>query len=201
MRPAYPAGQGARLAQDLASSRQGTLLSSTPHRNSGVPLRESPSDKSSTYIALRRGTVSPRVTEKIRKNARGAALPVSAGEPQAVRSRIVRGWRPGFGYASACFLPLIAAGSASRRAGQGPGESPAGVAGAVGVLDAVAWEQIMLGGGGREGPEGAGDDLAVQVGGLPVWQGDQPVIPDPGLGAASLTWVRGAWALPRRQDD
>jgi hypothetical protein len=50
-----------------------TLLPSTAHRHSGVPLRESPSDKSSAYIALRRGTVSPCVIEKIRKNARGAA--------------------------------------------------------------------------------------------------------------------------------
>jgi len=64
--------------------------------------------------------------------------------------------------------PLIAAGSASGRAGQGPGGSPAGVAGAVGVLDAAARERIMPGGRGLGGPGGcAGDDLAVQVRALP----------------------------------
>ena len=61
----------------------------------------------------------------------------------------------------------------------------------------------MPGGRGQGGAgRGVGDDLTVQVGGLPVWQGDQPVIPGAGVvGAASLTWVRGARVLPRRQDD
>ena len=56
----------------------------------------------------------------------------------------------------------------------------------------------MPGGRGRGGAgRGVGDDLAVQVGGLSVWQGDQAGDAwAGGLGAASLTWVRGARVLP-----
>ena len=94
--------------------------------------------------------------------------------------------------------PLIAAGSASGRAGQGPGGSPAGVAGAVGVLDAAAREWIMPGSGGREQGRAAGGGwrfgvLAFLCGvTLPLIgrgrrRGSQPYLGARGLGVAPAT--------------
>src|SRR5215468_718647 len=95
-------------------------------------------------------------TAKTVNNARRAALPVSAGD----RKRFDWGsWRrgcPDLGVPGLAPCPPIAAGSAIGRAGQGPGGSPAGVAGAVGVLDAAAREWIMPGSGGREQRRAAG---------------------------------------------
>ena len=62
---------------------------------------------------------------------------------------------------------------------------------------------MLRGEGGGEGRGVAcGERLVVQVGAFLSGGVTEPVMPGPaGLGAASLTWVRGARALPRRQDD
>ena len=145
-----------------------------------------------------------------RRSALGAqvsALPVSAGD----RKRFDWGsWgcgRPGFG--CACSLPPIAAGSASGRTGQGPGGSPVGVAGAVGVLDAAAWELIMpaVGAGSRRVrrvevsgsgvlPSCAGD-LAVD---RPGQEEGQPALPGcSGLGRCPgdkmIDWLSPPWGV------
>jgi len=68
-----------RRSRDPAARR--TLPSSNARRHSDARPWESPSDKSPA--APRHRTVSPRVTEKIRKNARGAAI-LLAGRPVLV---------------------------------------------------------------------------------------------------------------------
>ena len=107
--------------------------------------------------------------------------------------------------------PPIAAGSASGRTGQGPGGSPVGVAGAVGVLDAAAWELIMpaVGAGSRRVrrvevsgsgvlPSCAGD-LAVD---RPGQEEGQPALPGcSGLGRCPgdkmIDWLSPPWGCGR----
>src|SRR5215468_12681056 len=89
-------------------------------------------------------------------DARIAALPVSAGDRKRFDWGVWRCGCPDLGVPGLAPCPPIAAGSAIGRAGQGPGGSPAGVAGAVGVLDAAAREWIMPGSGGREQRRAAG---------------------------------------------
>src|SRR5215472_14664730 len=142
-------------------------------------------------------TTSRWVTSAGHENARRAALPVSAGD----RKRFDSGSGGVVGLIWVCLglLPApIAAGSTSGRMGQGPGGSPAGVAGAVGVLDAAARERIMPGGGGQGAEVCGGWRLAVRGAGLPVRvtlpligrgrrRGSQPYLGARGLCAAPAT--------------
>jgi hypothetical protein len=135
--------------------------------------------------------------------ATAAALPVSAGDASGpawlIQPRAFRG----FGRAWSAPCPFVAAGFCDRAVVSGTGASPGRRSRRPqGVLDAAARERIMLGGKGQGGPWGGGERLAVQVGAFLSGGVTKPVMPGPGgSGAASLTWVRGARALPRRQDD
>jgi hypothetical protein len=88
------------------------------------------------------------VMDKVGENARGAALPASA----CCRKRSISGVHGhghlGLGMAEFAPCPLIAAGSASGRAGQWGAQRPR--SGAAGALDEAVRERIMPGDGGRE---------------------------------------------------
>jgi len=72
--------------------------------------------------------------------------------------------------------------------------------GAAGILDTAARERIMP--GGREAGRPWCDADAVTSSGLLAFLCEVPAVPaGGGIEADSGTWVRGAWALPRRQDD
>jgi hypothetical protein len=150
-----------------------------------------------------RQLTSRRVMEKVRENARRAALPVSAGDASGLARLMQRYFRWVLGVPGLLPVPLAAAGFCDWVGASGTGWEPGRRSRRPqGVLDAAARERIMLGGKGAGRGRG-GCEVSGSGGGLPVWQGDQAgECLGRGSGSSQpYLGPRGVSVLPRRQDD
>jgi hypothetical protein len=136
------------------------------------------------------GSVVPRLERFV--GFAVSALPVSAGDCK----RVVQAWLRGFRDAWFCSLSLMAAGSASGRAGQGA-RSARGAAPQASLTRPAGSGSCRAPGAGM-GLGGIG--LAGQIGGLSVRDDDRPGAVGRGEGSQPYLGAPGA-ALPRRHDD
>jgi hypothetical protein len=169
------------------------------------------------------GSPSARAWRSARHRMRILRLPLVAerGQPTRVRPRVeppylyrlvmatgsveVHGDRgcPVWGVPDLLPAPDGCPGSASGRTGSRTGREPGRRSRRPqGVLDAgrPGADHARRSGGG-EGRGHAGEDSAVQVGAFLCGRVTSRGGRRGQEAAASLTWVHGAWALPRRQDD